>query len=95
MHQRINEYGYLPFTPNEFFLIFVKKLYGLHIDQNKIEKLEEWYEYLIKNHKKNDDCESFQQGKLAGNNITSRNICYTSKKFVIKKIKIESILFEK
>ena len=53
-------------------------------------------EYLIKNHKKNNDCESFQQGKLAGNNISSRNICYTSKKFESKKkIKIESILFKK
>lgn len=69
-----NQYGYLPFSPHEFFIIFLKDLYSLKNDQILNLKMKEWYDYLIKNHSPDDDCEVYIQGKLAGCNIMARNI---------------------
>lgn len=77
---KCGEYGYFPFSPDEFFNIFLKKLYGLQIDPSVNEKLENWYEFLIENYDPSNDCEYYIQGKISGCNIMSRNISGTEKK---------------
>lgn len=61
VQKRNDEYGYFPFSPDEFFVIFRKMLYGLGKDQDNIQKLDNWYNCLIHNHCKGNDCESYMQ----------------------------------
>ena len=77
---RSNEYGYFPFSCDEFFITFLMKNYCKPLSEEQINKLKSWYEFVSKNHSKSDDCEVSQQNILAGCNITSRNISYTPKR---------------
>ena len=69
--------GHFPFTPDEIFLFFLKRLYNLPFQQIEIYNYEEWIKYVIQNHCDSDDSDLYTQGNLAGCNIFCRNIAVT------------------
>ncbi|KAK8886832.1 hypothetical protein M9Y10_037865 [Tritrichomonas musculus] len=78
--KRNEQYGYFPLTSDQFFIIFLQKIYNLKIDEENISLLISWYNYLDENHLKTDDCEFYTQSSIAGCNISSRNILFSPKK---------------
>lgn len=79
IEHREDEYGFFPFHPEEFFVLFLKRLYGFNIEDDDMKKIDSWYQYLSEHHLKTDDCDMYQQNPLSGCNISSRNITFSPK----------------
>lgn len=40
---------YFPFTPDSFFLLFLRKLYHLNLEDEQMQNYESWMKYIFEN----------------------------------------------